>query len=209
MKTLVKTLESRACKLLYWSPAGGMEAKDEAKDESKDAKGAAAPRGALHVVAEHYEKLKNEAESALSVSTSNSVLIDADGGIELVYSDFVEENADEFEGAAEALADGRGHDHSLKALHDEFLALFERDAERVLASSGFEMDEFQRALGGLAAADGSSAPPAVEQWFVDAALSLLDYERFARVMAAAAARQRALMERKRAFRALRRAGKGK
>ena len=186
------------------------EAKEDAKDEAKDdAKGATAPRGALHVVAEHFEKLKDEAESALSVSTSNHVLVGADSGIELVYSEFVEENADEFEGAAEALADGRGHDHSLKGLHDEFLALFERDAERVLASSGHELDDFQRALGGLAAADSSTAPPAVEQWFVDAALSLLDYERFARVMAAAAARQRALMERKRAFRALRRAGKGK
>ena len=104
------------------------EAKEDAKDEAKDdAKGATAPRGALHVVAEHFEKLKDEAESALSVSTSNHVLVGADSGIELVYSEFVEENADEFEGAAEALADGRGHDHSLKGLHDEFLTLFERD----------------------------------------------------------------------------------
>ena len=183
-----------------------MEAKDEAKDESKDAKGAAAPRGALHVVAEHYENLKNEAESALSVSTSNSVLIDADGGIELVYSDFVEENADEFDGAADALADGRGHDHSLKQLHDEFLAMFERDAEQCLARSDFTLEDFRDALGGLATAD---APAAAERWFVDAALSLLDYERFARVMSDAASRQRELMERKRAFRALRRAAKGK
>ena len=45
--------------------------------------------------------------------------LDCDG-VECLYGDFVDENADEFEGFGPA--DGSGNDHGLKALHEEFLA---------------------------------------------------------------------------------------
>ncbi len=50
--------------------------------------------------------------------------LDCDG-IECLYGDFVEDNADEFEGFDPS--DGSGNDHGLKALHEEFLGLFTKD----------------------------------------------------------------------------------
>ena len=59
--------------------------------------------------------------------------LDCDG-IECLYGDFVEENADEFEGFDPS--DGSGNDHALKALHEEFLELFTRSKMKTSARIG-------------------------------------------------------------------------
>jgi len=134
--------------------------------------------------------------------------LDCDG-IECLYGDFVDENADEFEGFGPA--DGSGNDHGLKALHEEFLALFTRDVEGALADSSLTLEDFVRDVeearrDGLEARwDALEAATAV--WFCEACWAALDIAQFAETMREAAQRQRRALDRKRAFRLLRRGAK--
>ena len=134
--------------------------------------------------------------------------LDCDG-IECLYGDFVDENADEFEGFGPA--DGSGNDHALKALHEEFLALFTRDVEGALADSSLTLEDFVKDVeearrDGLEARwDALEAATAV--WFCEACWAALDIAQFAETMREAAQRQRRALDRKRAFRLLRRGAK--
>ena len=134
--------------------------------------------------------------------------LDCDG-IECLYGDFVDENADEFEGFDPA--DGSGNDHGLKALHEEFLALFTRDVEGALVDSSLTLEDFVRDVeearrDGLEARwDALEAATAV--WFCEACWAALDIAQFAETMREAAQRQRRALDRKRAFRLLRRGAK--
>ena len=89
---------------------------------------------------------------------------------------------------------------ALQELHDEYMRLFERDARECLEASNFTLDDFERAVTAHAAAP--SAADGASDWFLDAVAGLQNFERFVAEMAAASARQRALMARRRAFRAL-------
>ena len=127
--------------------------------------------------------------------------LDCDG-IECLYGDFVDENADEFEGFDPS--DGSGNDHALKALHEEFLELFTKDVEGALASSDLTLEDFVKDVE-EARRDGleerwDALEAATAVWFCEACWAALDIAQFAETMREAAQRQRQALDRKRAFR---------
>ena len=110
-----------------------MEAKDDdCTQNTRDTKDEPAPPLAptLKIVAKKFLARR---------AALGEAALDCDG-IECLYGDFVDENADEFEGFDPA--DGSGNDHALKALHEEFLALFTRDVEGALADSDLTLEDF-------------------------------------------------------------------
>ena len=111
-----------------------MEAKNDDHEPNRDTKDEPAPPLAptLKLVAKQFLARR---------AALGEAALDCDG-IECLYGDFVDENADEFEGFGPA--DGSGNDHGLKALHEEFLALFTRDVEGALASSDLTLEDFVR-----------------------------------------------------------------
>ena len=133
-------------------------------------------------------------------------------GIECLYGDWLSENADEFDDFVDDCGgSGEGNSHYVKALHEEFLALFEKDVEAALDDSKFTLDQFMGDVQ-LARDDGlserwESLEMATGAWFVEALWAALDIAEFSKVMADAAGRQRRAMDRKRAMRVLRRGAK--
>ena len=91
-----------------------MESKNDDALPSRDTKDEPAPPLAptLKIVAKQFLARR---------AALGEAALDCDG-IECLYGDFVEDNADEFEGFDPS--DGSGNDHALKALHEEFLELF-------------------------------------------------------------------------------------
>ena len=173
---------------------GGGGAKD---DSGADLSAPLAP--ALQLVAAHFAKRR----AALGEDAEHY------DGVECLYGDFIAENADEFDGWG--ATDGSGNGHDLKSLHDEYLELLTADVEAAVASSKFTLADF---LSDVQAArrDGlserwASLEAATGAWFNEALWAALDIEEFAVVMKAAADRQRAAMDRKRAIRILRRGAK--
>lgn len=130
-------------------------------------------------------------------------------GIEGLYSAFIEDNADEFEGFDPS--DGSGNDHSLKALQEEFLELFTRDVESALEASELTLEDFVRDVE-EARRDGleerwDALEAATAVWFCEACWAAMDLSQFAETMREAAQRQRLVLDRKRAFRLSRRGAK--
>ena len=100
---------------------------------------------------------------------------------------------------------------ALKALHEEFLALFTKDVEGALASSDLTLEDFVRDVE-EARRDGleerwDALEAATAVWFCEACWAALDIAQFAATMREAAQRQRRALDRKRAFRLLRRGAK--
>ena len=178
-----------------------MEAKNDDHEPNRDTKDEPAPPLAptLKIVAKKFLARR---------AALGEAALDCDG-IECLYGDFVEDNADEFEGFDPS--DGSGNDHALKASHEEFLQLFTKEVEGALASSDLTLDDFVRDVE-EARRDGleerwDALEAATAVWFCEACWAALDIAQFAETMREAAQRQRRALDRKRAFRLLRRGAK--
>ena len=113
-----------------WQAHPQMEAKDDDHDQREPDEPAPPLAPTLKIVAKQFLARR---------AALGEAALDCDG-IECLYGDFVDENADEFEGFDPS--DGSGNDHALKALHEEFLELFTRDVEGALADSSLTLEDF-------------------------------------------------------------------
>lgn len=191
------------------SPSARKDRKAEAKDgrvnlETNFIKNS---DSCLRVVAQYFVARKAAISDA-----------DDEDGIELLYSDFVNRNAlefDTFENGSTSIPNrGTGHDIGLGSLHQEFLDLFlEQDVRSAIEGSGFSIDDFMRDMeeikrSGLPNHWGTLGEETM-WWFYEAIWAALDFNEFALVMGRAAKRQKKKMAKIRALRRLRQEAQAK
>ena len=115
---------------------------------------------------------------------------DAEGGLEVIFEDFVEANADTFLNAGADAEDGSGYSHELTALHTSYLEQFERACEWAIEVEGSADEEglkqFYGACSRLQSGEIEIDGAAAEKWFVNAVFSAMDYQQFCSIMTRAA-----------------------
>ena len=128
-------------------------------------------------VARHYKR-KQEEEAFYGGNP--------DGGLEVIFQDFVDEHAASFLEEDVDPSDGTGHSHALVNIHKAYLEKFESSAEWIIDVEGGDAKIFFAACERAAA--GSLHLDAEAEWFLDAIFAAMDFQQFLRLMKEAAER---------------------
>mmetsp|Transcript_67185 Transcript_67185/g.135396 ORF Transcript_67185/g.135396 Transcript_67185/m.135396 type:complete len:158 (+) Transcript_67185:235-708(+) len=116
---------------------------------------------------------------------------DKNGGLESVFEDFCDSHADEFVTEMKEDGDGKGFSHSLRSLHEGYLAEFEKSCEWAIEVEGGDPKIFYAQCERALIRREDSASLSELGWFLDAMFAAMDIVQFHRIMSAKAeSRQR-------------------
>mmetsp|Transcript_76239 Transcript_76239/g.217841 ORF Transcript_76239/g.217841 Transcript_76239/m.217841 type:complete len:126 (+) Transcript_76239:258-635(+) len=108
---------------------------------------------------------------------------DADGGLEVIFEDWLDANKAEFMAGVSSDDDGSGHSHALTATHRAYCEHFEKMAEWAIEVEGGDPKVFfagcERAVAGEL--NSLQQDPDVA-WFMDAVFAALDFDQFVTIM---------------------------
>ena len=205
-----------------WSPreqsaaAAEFEAEDDGGGSAGNGGGgaggpaAAPPQRSLEALLAREEKATDVRPLLVEVADFfNKQRFDPDGtggGLELIFSDFIDSHCSAFENEAPLpvnqdeqvdLGDGSGMSLEFSTLHEKYLQKFEEScAWAIEVNQGSDkkfFDECQRAMAGDMPEEFAGGHGDVDnayQWFIDAMMAAMDYAKFYRIMVGAAHAQK-------------------
>ena len=182
---------------------------DGGGDGGGGAAAAAPPQRSLAALLAREEKSSDVRPLLVEVADFfNKQRFDPDGtggGLELIFSDFIDSHCAAFEGEAPLpvaqdeqvdLGDGSGMSLEFSALHEQYLQKFEDSCSWAIevnqGSAKKFYDECEQAMQGNLPEEfaGHGDVDNVYQWFIDAMMAAMDYAKFYRVMVGAAHAQK-------------------